>query len=471
MTDSSIDRPASARPVLLLACGAAFLSLLDATVVNLAIADLHRDFPAATVTTLSWTITAYAVLLAAMLAAAGRLADTVGPRRMFIGGVGAFTAFSLACALAPDPATLIAFRAAQGIGAAAMIPASLALLLTGIPAGLRARSIGLWSGAGGLAAAVGPALGGVLVDPWTWRAVFAINVPMGLAMLWGARRLSSVRRPGARLPDLLGSVLLAAGIGAVVLAVTEGSTWGWTTVATWGSLAGGAAAVAIAVARSRTHAAPAVEVSLWRNPSFAATNLASLLYGAALYAWLLIGVLLLTEVWHYSVLKAGFAVTPGAFTSMLGAVVGGRLIDRYGPRPVLAAGALIMTGSGLVTAAWLPATPHFLTFWVPIGAVVGFGMGAVAVATNSAAALAAPPLRFAGAVGLNTTARQVGGALGIAVLDVIQRSAADDGLRAFSGVYAYCTVASLACLIAGLAIRPPATVALPPSVPLEGALR
>src|SRR4051794_27302243 len=255
MTDSPLDRPASARLILLLACGAAFLSLLDATVVNLAIADLHREFPDTTVTTLSWTITAYAVLLAAMLAAAGRLADTVGARRMFSGGVGAFTAFSLACAVAPNPATLIVFRAAQGIGAAALIPASLALLLTGIPANLRARSIGLWSGAGGLAAAVGPALGGLLVDPWSWRAVFAINIPMGLAMLWGARRLSSVRQPGARLPDLLGSVLLAAGIAAVVLAVTEGSTWGWASAATWGCLAGGAVAVGVAVARSRTHAA------------------------------------------------------------------------------------------------------------------------------------------------------------------------------------------------------------------------
>lgn len=471
MTVSPPGRPASARLVLLLACGAAFLSLLDATVVNLAIADLHRDFPAISVTTLSWTITAYAVLLAAMLAAAGRLADTIGARRMFIGGVGGFTAFSLACAVAPNPATLIVLRAAQGVGAAAMIPASLALLLTGIPANLRARSIGLWSGAGGLAAAVGPALGGLLVEPWTWRAVFAINVPMGLAMLWGARRLSRSGPGGVRVPDLLGSVLLAVGIGAVVLAVTEGGTWGWTTGATWGCLVGGLGAGSVAVARSRMRSAPAVEVGLWRNSSFAATNLASLLYGAALYAWLLIGVLLLTQVWHYSVLRAGFAVTPGAVTSMIGAVVGGRLIDRYGPRPVLAAGALIMTGSGLVTAAWLPATPHFLTFWLPIGTAVGLGMGAVAVATNSAAALAAPPLRFAGAVGLNTTARQVGGALGIAVLDAIQRSATHDGLRAFTGVYAYCAVASLGCLVAGLAIRPSTTRALAPSIPLEGAVR
>jgi EmrB/QacA subfamily drug resistance transporter len=468
---AKLNTTAAPRLVLLLACGAAFLSLLDATVVNLAIADLHRDFPAATVTTLSWTITAYAVLLAAMLAAAGRLADTLGPRRLFIGGVAAFTIFSLACAVAPNPATLIVFRGAQGVGAAAMIPASLALLLTGIPPNLRARSIGLWSGAGGLAAAVGPALGGVLVEPWGWRAVFAINIPMGIAMVIGARRLSAVRPGGSRLPDLLGSILLAAGIGAVVVGVTEGGTWGWAAASTW--VAGGAIAVGIAVGRSRRHPAPAVEVGLWRNSSFAATNLASLLYGAALYAWLLIGVLLLTEAWHYSVLKAGFAVTPGAFTSMLGAVIGGRLIDRYGPRPVLAAGALIMTGCGAITAAWLPATPHFLGFWLPVGVVVGFGMGAVAVATNSAAALAAPPRRFAGAVGLNTTARQVGGALGIAVLDVVLRSGAADGVGAFSDVYLYCTFASVACFAAALGVRPvpPLPAPLAADNNLEGALR
>jgi EmrB/QacA subfamily drug resistance transporter len=446
------DQRASARLVLLLACGAAFLSLLDATVVNLAIADLHLDFPSASLTGLSWVITAYAVLLAAMLAAAGRLADAHGARPLFIAGVALFTAFSLLCGLAPNPGTLIAARAVQGIGAAAMVPASLALLLTDLPASERAKAIGLWSGAGGLAAAVGPSLGGVLVDAWGWRSLFFINIPMGLAILAGARLLPRTAARRRLTPDILGSVLLAGGVGAVVLGATEGQTWGWWGVRTLTSLIGGVLGVSLAVARSRRHPAPAIEISLWHNRSFAATNLASLWYGASLYASLLVGVLVLTQVWHYSVLRAGLAMTPGAFTSVLGAVVGGRLIEKHGPRIVLITGAVLMTAVGIDIALWLPSSPRFLAFWLPAGLVIGLGMGAVAVATNSAAALTAPPARFAGAIGLNTTARQIGGALGIAALAVIQTNRAGLGLSAFTWVYGWVAGTAVATGLAAVLI-------------------
>ncbi|MEP7020746.1 MAG: DHA2 family efflux MFS transporter permease subunit [Pseudonocardiales bacterium] len=454
---------ASARLVLLLACGAAFLSLLDATVVNLAIADLHLDFQGASLTGLSWVITAYAVLLAAMLSAAGRLADTRGARPLFIGGITLFTLFSLLCGLAPNPTTLIAARALQGVGAAAMIPASLALLLTNLPTSERAKAIGLWSGAGGLAAAVGPTLGGVLVDAWGWRALFLINIPVGLAILIGARRLARTQVGERRhFPDVLGSVLLAGGVGAIVLGATEGQTWGWSDARTLLSIAGGVVAVARAVVRSRHHAAPAIEISLWRNRSFAATNLASLLYGASLYSLLLIGVLVLTQVWDYSVLRAGLAMTPGAFTSMVGAVVGGRMIEKRGPRPVLIIGALLMVAACVSTIVWLSTTPNYLGLWLPVGLIIGLGMGAVAVATNSAAALNAPPVRFAGAIGLNTTARQVGGALGIAALAIIQTERAGQGLSPFTWVYVWGTATAVGAALAALGIAKSTTSAVVP---------
>jgi len=312
-----------------------------------------------------------------------------------------------------------------------------------------------------------------LVDAWGWRALFLINIPVGLAILIGARRLAG-RPAGRRLtPDVLGSVLLAAGVGAIVLGATEGQSWGWSDARTLVSLAGGVVAVALAVTRSRHHPAPAIEMSLWRNRSFAATNLASLLYGASLYALLLIGVLVLTQVWHYSVLRAGLAVTPGAFTAVVGAVVGGRLIEKRGPRPVLIVGALLMAAACVATVAWLPVTPNFLGLWLPVGLVIGLGMGAVAVATNSAAALNAPPVRFAGAIGLNTTARQVGGALGIAALAVIQTSRAGHGLSPFTWVYVWAGVTAVGSALAALAIAKSDTSAVVPLQPttVEGAAR
>jgi EmrB/QacA subfamily drug resistance transporter len=445
--------------VLLLAAGATFLAMLDATVANLAIPDLRADFPSASVADVSWVITAYAVTFAALLTPAGRLAGTLGPRRLFLIGVGLFTVMSLVCAAAPGLELLTGARALQGVGAAAMIPASLAVLLLAAPPERRAGAIGLWSAASALAAAAGPSIGGVLVDGFGWRAVFVINLPMGAALAAGIWRLwsadgapvpSAAAPARAPFPDPLGTVLLVLGIGAVVLGLTEGGTWGWGDPRMLAALIGGALAVAVALRRSTRHPAPAVETGLWRSRGFALANVASLLYGLALYPWLLVGVLLLTQVWGYSELEAGLAVSPGALTAALAAVAAGRLAPRVGVGAVVAVGAATMAATGLWTALTLPAEPDFVGWWLPVGAVLGLGMGAVAAGTATAAALSVPPARFAAATGLNTTARQLGGALGVAALAVILPAAG--GLDGFVGVYVFCTLASAAALVAGLGL-------------------
>jgi MFS family permease len=193
---------------------------------------------------------------------------------------------------------------------------------------------------------------------------------------------------------------------------------------------------------------PALEISLWRHRGFAAANAASFLYGTALYAWLLLGVLYLTAEWDYSILKAGFASTPGAFTATAAAIIMGRLTGRIGVRPAMTGGALIMVAAGAWTIASLPADPHFLTFWLPLGLLAGTGMGMVTTGTASAAALSAGPLRFASATGLNTTARQIGGAFGIAVLAALLPAGAvhDD----YTAVYLFCTLAAAGAGLAGL---------------------
>lgn len=435
---------------LVVASGAAFVAFLDATVANLAVADLRGDFAGASVADASWVITLYAVAFAALLAPSGRVADVLGRRRLLVAGVGGFTAFSLACALAPSLGVLLVARGLQGATAAMMLPASLAIVLRDAPPERRAAAIGAWSAAGALAAAAGPALGGVLVEAFGWRSVFFITVPVGLAILAGARRVPAIAGDGGRLPDALGTVLLGAGVGLAALGISRAAPWGWGDARTLACLGGAVVAVALALWRSAGHPAPAVETALWRSPAFRLANLASLLYGAMLLPWLLLGVLFLVQVWGYSVLEAGLAVTPGAVSAALVAVGVGPVVARHGPRWVVVAGAATIAGVGLWLALALPAEPRFLALWLPAGVLVGMGMGAVTTGLSSAAALSVPPARFAAGTGLNQTARQVGGALGVAALATILEGG--EGVGAYVDVYVLCTIAAAAAGVVGLGL-------------------
>ncbi len=435
--------------VLTLAAGAAFLALLDVTVVNLAIPALGRAYPGTSVSNLSWVITAYATLFAALLAPAGRLADVIGRRTLYRVGVGGFAVMSLVCALSPSIPVLLVARAVQGAFAATMIPASLAILLADTPAERRGNSVALWSATGAFAAAVGPSVGGVLVHAFGWRSLFVINVPAGLVLAAAAGILPRTATARTRLPDALGTVLLACGIGLAALGLAQGSVWGWGDARTIASLAGGVAGTVAAVQRSWRMPVPAIDTSLWKHRTFALANGASLLYGASLYAWMLLGVLMLTELWHYSELQAGLAMTPGAIAASVSAVVVGR---RATPRTAVAAGAALMAASGLFIAATLTAHAHFLTYWLPIGLVLGAGMGMVTTGTSTAAALSVPPQSFAAGTGMNQTARQVGGALGVATLATLLRSGGAGQVASFTHVYVFVSLAAVGAGLVGLAL-------------------
>lgn len=437
--------------LLALAAGAASLALLDVTVVNLAIPALARANPDTDVSTLSWVITAYATLFAALLAPAGRLADVIGRRAMFRAGVGGFAVLSAVCAAAPSVPVLIVARAFQGAAAAAMIPASLAIVLTDTPAERRMASIGLWSAAGAFAAAVGPSVGGVLVHAFGWRSLFVINVPTGLALAALARTVPRTERRHSRLPDPVGTMLLAAGVGLAALGLSQGARWGWGDPRTLVALAGGVTAALGAVQRSSRLPVPAIETRLWKQRTFAFANVASLLYGTSLYAWMLLGVLVLTQLWHYSELQAGLAMTPGAITASIAAVIGGRARGRAGPRIVTVTGALLMAACGFLIAATLPDKANFLGYWLPIGLVLGTGMGLVTTGTSTAAAMSLPPTAFAAGTGLNQTARQVGGALGIATLATLIQSGPSSGAT-FEHVYLFCALVTVAAAIVGLGL-------------------
>jgi EmrB/QacA subfamily drug resistance transporter len=447
------------RRLLVLAAGAAFLALLDVTVVNLAIPALSRAYPDTSVSSLSWVITAYATVFAALLAPAGRLADVIGRRALFRVGVGGFALMSAACAAAPSVPVLLAARALQGAAAAAMIPASLAIVLTDTPAERRMASIGVWSAAGAFAAAVGPSVGGVLVHVFGWRSVFVINVPTGVALAALAQMVPHTKRVDARLPDPIGTALLAMGVGLAALGLSQGARWGWGDQRTVAALVGGVAAGGVALQRSWRVPVPAIETTLWRHRTFAFANATSLLYGMSLYAWMLLGVLVLTQLWNYSELQAGLAMTPGAVTASIAALIGGRARGRTGPRTITVIGALTMTACGLVLATTLPHHADFLGYWLPIGLALGAGMGLVTTGTSTAAALSVPASSFAAGTGLNQTARQVGGALGIATLATLIQAQPSGGAATFEHVYLFCALVILcgAFVALGLILRPVAT--------------
>ncbi|MEU6731904.1 MFS transporter [Streptomyces physcomitrii] len=459
-TDADAPQRRSAASLLLLASGASFLAVLDVTVVNLAIPDLREDFTGSAFKDLSWVITIYAIVFAALLAPAGRLADALGRRTLFIAGISVFTAASLACAVSPDLGILLAARAVQGLGAAAMIPASLAIVLMDSPAERRRAAIGQWSAAAALAAAVGPALGGVLVDVFGWRSLFLINIPFGLFFIYGAIGIPRTTGLGTerKLPDLLGTIMLGAGVGLFCLGISKGGDWGWSEASTLICVILGPILIGLCLLRSAKHPAPALEISLWRNRTFALANAAAFFYGIALFSWLLVGVLYVTQAWGYSELEAGLAMTPGAFMATIVAMRVGKLPPSYGPRLATAGGGIILAGTGFLLAFTLPDHGMFLAYWLPLGMLAGVGMGAITTGTSTAAALSVSPLRFAGATGLNQTARQIGGAIGIAVLATVISGGISE-IADFERIYLIAACASVVVTALGLGL----TIKLPPT--------
>src|SRR5918999_3209219 len=440
--------------ILLVVSGAAFLDFLDVTAVNLAFSDMREDFGQVEVTELAWVITGYTVLFAALLTPGGRLADVLGRREVFVFGAGLFTVASLASALAPSLEVLVAARFVQGAAAALTLPAGLGIVLAESPPDRRASAIGIWGASTAVAAIIGPTIGGLLVDTAGWRSIFLINLPIGVLIVLGTLRLvRPSQRSSGRLPDLAGTVLVGVGVGLAVLGVTQGEEWGWGDPRTVGSLAGGVLALALGLLRSRRHPAPAVETVLWRSRKFATSNAACVLCGAAMYAWMLVCALWLIGVWGYSEIEAGLAMSPGAVTGAIGAAVVGQRIEVRGQRASILLGGLVWAAVGLWLVLRLGTAPNFLGIWLPAGLVGGAAMGAVGVGIATAGVTAVGPERYAAATGLNLTARQVGGALGVATLAVILQGAAPGEVDPYLTVFLFCSLGAAAAGLLGLWVR------------------
>jgi EmrB/QacA subfamily drug resistance transporter len=401
---------------------AVFMSSLDLFIVNLAFPYIGQQYPGTSLSSLSWVLNAYTIVFAAVLVPAGRWADRIGRRRVLLAGLAVFSLGSLLCGLAAGVAALIAARVAQAAGAGLMVPASLSLLLAAVPAPARPKALGTWSALGALGAALGPVIGGSLVQV-SWRWVFWINLPVGLAAAVLAARVVPESKDGQARgrPDLAGAGLLAAAVGLVALALVKAPEWGWGSAAFLGTLLASLACGAAMVIRSRRHHSPVIELSLLRSRSFSGAFAASILYYAGFGAFVLNAVEFLTGVWHYSAVLAGLAIAPGPLMVLPFARFAAPRLAAWlgGPGRVAVIGCAVNAGAQLLWLTQIQAQAAYLTHLLPAQLLSGAGVGLAIPSLLGAGSASLTPASFGTGSGILNTARQVGTVLGVAGLVAI----------------------------------------------------
>jgi EmrB/QacA subfamily drug resistance transporter len=403
------------------ACFGAFLAFLDATIVNVAFPSIRESFPEASIGGLSWVLNAYNIVFAAFLVVCGRLTDLIGRKRAYAGGIALFTLASVWCAAAGSLEVLVAGRVLQALGAAMLVPASLAIVVEAFSNDKRAHAIGLWGASAAVAAGLGPPMGGALVELGGWRWAFLVNLPFGVLALVATRRtVVESRAPGRRvLPDIPGALLLAAALALLNLGVIQGNDWGWGSPRILGSFVLALVLGGLFVRSSLRHRAPVVDPALVRIASFRVASLATVLAGLGFYSYLLTNILWLQYVWGYDVLRAGLALVPGALVAAVVAARLGPLAERVGYRVLVVPGALVWAGAYLWYHQMVGTAPAFWAEWLPGQLLSGIGVGATLPLLGSAALAAVPGGRYATASALVSSARQLGGVLGVSILVLI----------------------------------------------------
>jgi EmrB/QacA subfamily drug resistance transporter len=430
---------------------------LDGTIANVATKHIGQDFHAS-FTALQWVLNAYTLTLASLILLGGSLGDRLGRRRIFVLGVAWFALASLGCAVAPNEQVLIAARAVQGIGGALLTPGSLAIISATFVVDDRARAVGAWSGLAGVSTALGPLLGGWLVQDYSWRWAFAINLPLAAAVIvLAVRNMPETRSTHlAPRPDVIGTVLIAAALGALTYGTSLAGTTGWSTLAT-GTTVLGLVLATVFVAVERIKPDPIVPLSLFRNRTFNGTNVMTFLTYAALSAFLFLLVLNLQVSAGYGALAAGLATVPVTVFMLLLSARSGALASRIGPRTQLTVGPLV-AAIGLLLTLRIDKTHHGYLLHVLPGVIV-FGLGLTTlVAPLTATVMSSAPSDDVGvASGVNNAISRAGGLLAVAVLPPLAGLHGEAYRRVAVMVHGY-RVVTLCC--AGLLVLAAVVIAL-----------
>jgi EmrB/QacA subfamily drug resistance transporter len=392
-----------------------FMAILDASVVNIAIPTIQRDL-GASIDNVTWVLNAYNLVFAVLLIPAGRLADRFGRKRLFLTGITIFALCSLGAGLSRQIEVLIAWRACQAVGAAIMVPVSLAIVTLVFPAHQRGLALGIWGGMAGVAGGVGPTIGGLLTEYGSWEWIFLVNVPVGVvAVLTGLVIIRESKEPeGMHGVDLPGTALLSVSLFTLTFALVRGQAVGWSSALIIGLLVASAVSGLLFVLVEGVVSHPIVDLRMLRDRTFGTASIMILLFGLGFFGALFLVVQYLTVVEGYSVLRAALAITPFAATIMLMGPLAGRLTDLFGPRLLVLAGAVVF-GAALFSMSRLGGDvpyPHMAWRFV----LAGMGAGLTFAPLTSAAMGPVAGGRAGVGAGVFNTARQVGFTLGLAIL-------------------------------------------------------
>jgi EmrB/QacA subfamily drug resistance transporter len=400
--------------VLIICCSSLFIVGLDSTIVNVALPAIGRDLHAG-VSGLQWTIDGYTLVLAGLLMLSGATADRVGRRRVFQIGLAVFTAGSGLCSLAPGLGWLIAFRMVQAVGGSMLNPVAMSIITnTFTDRAERARAIGVWGGAYGLSLALGPVVGGVLVDTVGWRGAFWINIPVGIAAIaLTARFVPESRAPSPRRPDLVGQALIIVMLASLTYAIIEGPELGWHAPAILALFAVSAVSLVVFAVYEARRAEPLLDPRFFRSAPFTGSVLTAITATAAIGGFLFLATLYLQDARGMSALRAGLHMLPMAATMAIGAIISGRILARRGARlPMLASGIGLAVGGVLLS--WLTASSPLLPIVVAF-TVFGIGGGVVNAPITYNAVSGMPVSQAGVASAIASTSRQIGQSLGVAI--------------------------------------------------------
>lgn len=391
-----------------------FMVTLDNLVVTNALPVIKSEL-GASLSDLQWFVNAYTLAFAALLLTAAAIGDRLGRRRVFLAGIALFTLASAACALATEPWMLIGARAIQGIGAAAVMPLSLTLLAGAVPEKLRSAAIGIWGGISGLGIAVGPVVGGAVVDGINWQWIFWLNVPIGaIAVVLAARVLSESRGTAQRL-DLLGLVLASSGVLSVVWGVVHGADDGWTSAGVLGSLIAGGVLLAAFLGWERRTPAPMLPLRLFSVRSFSVVNVVAFTFAVGVFGAVFLLAQFFQVVQGYTPFQSGVRTLPWTAAPLVVAPIAGLIVDRVGPRTLIVAGQALLAAALGWIALITTATTQYGDLVVPF-ILAGIGMGLTFAPSASVVMASASDADRGVASGTNNTIREVGVAMGVAIL-------------------------------------------------------
>jgi EmrB/QacA subfamily drug resistance transporter len=395
-----------------------FMIMLDNTVVNVALPSIQRDLGVG-LSELEWIVTGYALTFAALMLIGGKLADLLGRRLIFVTGLAIFTASSLACGLADSGEMLIGARIVQGVGAALMNPATLSIIAATFPSHQRGMAIGIWAGVSALALAIGPLVGGLITQHIDWSWIFFVNVPvgvLGIAASFAFIKESRDESEEQRL-DLPGLVTSAVGLFSLTYALIEANTYGWTSGRILGAFVIAAVSLAVFVVLELRQRVPMLDLTLFRNGTFAGANLVVLLVALAMFGVFFFVSLYMQNILGYSAVEAGAAFLPMTVLIILVAPIAGRTSDRIGSRWLMTAG-MILVGTQLVYFSRLDETASFWNL-LPGFLVGGFGMSLVMTPSAAAAVRSVSVDKSGVGSAVLNASRQVGGSIGIALMGAI----------------------------------------------------